>query len=106
MKIELTYYLVMTSNYKWGRGETLRHALMAAGALNPKDKLRRGIRVEAFKNTQTKKDVLTERRIKSFSPHYVIEGYKAGDYLLPFVNAYGNPVYYGEMDKIEGFDFI
>lgn len=106
MKIELTYYLVATSDYKWGRGKTLKEALMAANALNPQNKIRRGIRIEAFKNIQTKKDVLTKKRIESFSPYYVIEGYKAGDYLLPFVNSFGTPVFYGVLDKIEGFDFI
>lgn len=106
MKIELTYYLVTTSDWKWGRGETLKDALMAANALNPKNKIRKGIKIQAYKNTQTKKDVLTQKRLNSFLPYYDIKGYKAGEYLLPFVNNYGQPVYYGKLEPIEGFDFM
>jgi hypothetical protein len=103
---ELVYYIVSTSTWNWGRGPTLKEALQEARALNPKGKLKRGIKVDAGKNIQTEKDVLTNKRIESFTPYYNITGYKEGDHLLPFVNNYGTFVYYGKMEKIEGFDFI
>lgn len=103
---EFVYYIVSTSDWKWGRGSTLQEALQNANALNAKGKLKRGIKIDASKNIQTEKDVLTNKRIESFAPHYSITGYQEGDYLLPFVNDYGAPVYYGKMEKIEGFDFI
>ena len=101
------YYIVTTSEWKWGRGQTLKQALEAARALNPKGKLRRGVKVEAQKNIQTDEDILTEESINAFSDcHYIITGYKPGDYLLPFVNDYGTTVYCGKIENIEGFDFI
>jgi hypothetical protein len=107
-KFAFVNYLVATSNGSWGRGETLREALSNACAINNKTKkLRKGLKIWGWLNTQTESDMLTEEKVKAMETNQYcpVTGYSPGDYMNPFVNSYGGPCYYGDLVELD-LDFI
>lgn len=96
------FYIVMTDAGNWGRGQSLESAMEAANALTDTGRKRKRLTVKAWVNIQTEGDVMTEEGIKSDAQAGITHvGYKAGDYLQPFVSDYGEVCYKGKLCKLD-----
>jgi hypothetical protein len=112
---EVVFYIAITSEMNWGRGETILEALTQARALSKgrwkRIKTRttpswsgktRPFEVVLHKNTQTDADLLTEEKLEECRRcHIHLTGYSAGDRLKPFVGDYGQTIGYGKWKQIE-----
>jgi hypothetical protein len=112
---EVIFYIAITSEMNWGRGETILEALTNARALSKgrwkRVKSRTSPRwdgasypfeVVLHKNTQTDDDLLTEEKLEGCRKAYIrLTGYSVGDRLKPFVGDYGQTVGYGKWEQIE-----
>jgi hypothetical protein len=104
--ITFANYLVATDQGRWGRGETMREALDNASALNIKTgKIRKNVKVFAWLNIQSESDCLTEDRVKELESNRFcrVTGYKAGEYMRPWIDDYGSPHYYGILKELDLF---
>jgi hypothetical protein len=112
---EVVFYIAVTNEMNWGRGETILEALTNARALSKgrwkkiKSKTYTGwsgrsrpFEVILHKNTQTDEDLLTTEKLEDCARcHIHLEGYSVGDRLKPFVGSYGQTIGYGKWEQIE-----
>jgi hypothetical protein len=103
MKEHYTHYLVATSAGRWGRGADLKTALQSANALNKSEtNIKKNLKTLVYINIQLEEDRLTQERVDALAkgPFFRVTGYKAGEFMLPWIDDYGAPHYFGVLEEI------
>jgi hypothetical protein len=100
--IKFKYFIALTNEGYWGRGNTLIKALRNADAINDNKKLKNNIEIIAYMNLQQDGDQMTEDQIvKDKANGIEHKGYKSGDWMKPFVDDYGSVNFKGALIKID-----
>jgi hypothetical protein len=100
--IKFKYFVALTNEGYWGRGDTLIKALRNADAINKNKQLKRNVNVLAFINLQKDGDQMTKDQFASDKSRGIThKGYQVGDWMKPFVDDYGSVNYKGVLIKID-----
>ena len=82
-------FVIIASNWSWGRGKDLAEAAKNANCLSTnKKRIKKGIKAFGYKVIVD--SPLTEELIKRYKAAYGLKDYKPGDFCEPFVDNHGS----------------
>lgn len=99
---DTTFFIVATSELRWGAGASLEEAARNARAVSRDGKRwKKGIIVTAFVNWQGPSHVYGPLMAEGArQSHITLSGYSNGDRVKPFVGCYGNVIAWGKTAQI------
>lgn len=104
--IKATFYLVATSEGRYGSGDTLIEAAKNAGAMANKNLRRKSgcyhaLKVMGWVNHQSEECRYGKIKEDAKRAHLTITGYDDEDFVNPFIGSWGQVVAWGTLDRLD-----